>query len=114
MNKLYEHETPKACTATMRLLGDYWTLRIIDTLKAGEMRFCELQRLLDNLNPVTLSTRLKKLEDASLVARHKEAVDKISVSYSLTSLGIQSLTVVDALYHFSSKAQEHKKAVKPL
>ena len=59
-----------SCNASIKLLGDYWTLRIIDSLESGELRFCELQRQIDNLNPVTLTARLKKLEDAELIDRH--------------------------------------------
>ena len=85
----------------MKLLGDYWTLRVIDTLKNGEARFCEIQRNLDNVNPVTLTTRLKTLEQARLIVRHEETLDKISVSYSLTNLGREVLPVIKALDRFS-------------
>lgn len=102
MKKL--NHSPSACIATMKLLGDYWTLRIIDTLKFGEVRFCEIQRSLDNLNPVTLTSRLKRLEEAGLVARTEETVDKISVSYSLTETGHEVLPVIKALDRFSLKA----------
>jgi DNA-binding HxlR family transcriptional regulator len=87
----------------MKLLGDYWTLRIIDALRASEVRFCELQRSTDNLNPTTLTSRLKKLEAARLVSRSKDTVDKCSVTYSLTELGKEVLPVIKALDHFSAK-----------
>jgi DNA-binding HxlR family transcriptional regulator len=93
------------CAASMKLLGDYWTLRIIDALKVGEVRFCELQRTVDNVNPVTLTARLKKLEDARLITRTKESPDKISVSYCLTPLGNEALPVIRALDNFSSKVR---------
>ena len=87
----------------MKLLGDYWTLRIIDSLQSGDIRFCELQRTVDNLNPVTLTSRLKKLEDAQLVCRTPELTDKISVTYSLTPLGRGVIPIIDALNNFSLK-----------
>jgi DNA-binding HxlR family transcriptional regulator len=95
----------QTCTTTMKLLGDYWTLRIIDTLKTGELRFCELQRRIDNPNPVTLTTRLKRLEQAGLVARSEETIDKISVAYALTPLGAGVLPVIDALNGFAANAR---------
>jgi DNA-binding HxlR family transcriptional regulator len=95
----------KTCTATMKLLGDYWTLRIIDALRDSEVRFCELQRILDNVNPVTLTTKLKRLEEAGLVARTEETLDKISVAYSLTELGKDVLPVIKALDTFSRKVK---------
>ena len=95
------------CSATMRLLGDFWTLRIIDELSRGEQRFCELQRHLDNVNPVTLTKRLKTLEETHLIQRREEAMDKISVSYALTPLGSETLPVITALTRFSEKASSY-------
>ena len=87
----------------MKLLGDYWTLRIIDSLKSGELRYCELQRSVDNLNPVTLTSRLKKLEDAGLVSRSEETVDKVSVCYRLTSTGTDVLPILREIDVFATK-----------
>lgn len=92
--------TSKTCVSTLKLLGDYWTLRIIDALQADELRFCQVQRRVDNLNPVTLTDRLKKLEEAELVARTEDTVDKISVTYRLTERGMQALPVLDAINDF--------------
>ncbi|MDQ3123711.1 MAG: helix-turn-helix transcriptional regulator [bacterium] len=107
MNKIIK--TQAVCEGTMKLLGDYWTLRIIDALKNGEMRYCDIQRCADNVNPVTLTKRLKKLEAAKLVKRSEETVDKISVTYDLTGLGQDVLPVIKALYQFSVKAKLNNK-----
>ena len=93
----------KTCAASLKLLGDYWTLRIIDALEPGTLRFCELQRALDNLNPATLSARLKKLEQSHLIGREEEAGEKGAVTYYLSPLGREALPVLDALDHFSEK-----------
>lgn len=93
---------PKSCVSTMKLLGDYWTLRVIDSLSISEKRFCELQRHLDNLNPVTLTSRLKKLEDEGLVTRTEDKIDKVSVSYCLTDRGCKAIPVLRALDNFAS------------
>ena len=93
-----------ACRTAMKILGDFWTLRITDFLKNDEVRFCELQRNLDNINPATLTKRLKALEEAHLVTRSEETIDKISVTYSLTELGRETLPVIKALSQFSIKA----------
>ena len=90
-----------SCAASMKLLGDYWTLRIIDALQPGPLRYCEVQRATDNLNPVTLTARLKKLEDAGLVSRHED--DEVAVSYCLTSRGNDVLPVLKAINTFESK-----------
>lgn len=91
-----------SCNASIKLLGDYWTLRIIDSLEAGEQRFCELQRHVDNLNPVTLTARLKKMEDAHLIKRHEASDNKTAVSYTLTKHGEAALPVLRAIDTFSN------------
>ncbi len=95
--------TEKTCTDSLRLLGDYWTLSIIDALRDQELRFCELQRVLGMVNPVTLTNRLQTLEVKNLLHRCVGAVDEVSVSYRLTSLGQEALQVLDAVHTFSKK-----------
>lgn len=92
------------CVTSLKLLADFWTLRIIVALSSGEKRFCELQRAVDNVNPVTLSKRLHTLEEADLV--HRQALeDGISVMYTLTKKGKYALPVIDALNTFAKNAQ---------
>jgi DNA-binding HxlR family transcriptional regulator len=93
-----------SCVPTLKLLGDFWTLRIIDALSPGEQRYCELQRAVGGLNPVTLTTRLKKLETAQLIGRLEES--KAEVKYHLTPLGREALPVITAMNNFSAKAGE--------
>jgi len=100
--------TQEACQKThhcssqaLQLLGDFWTLSIIDVLKDGELRYCSLQRALNDVSPVTLAGRLKKLEQAGLVERKEEAVDKLSVSYALTKNGESILPVLEQIQIFS-------------
>lgn len=89
----------QVCASSLELLGDFHTLRIVDALSDGELRFCELQRNLDNLNPVTLTNRLKKLEDQKIVTRQQE--NRADVTYNLTKLGRKVLPVLDAINNFA-------------
>ena len=93
------------CTDCLKLLGDFWTLRIIESLQNGGLRYCEIQRNIGNLNPVTLADRLKKLEHARLIDRQEETCDKVSVSYNLTPLGRESLPILNAISDFSAKVE---------
>lgn len=96
--------TSKTCISTLKLLGDYHVLRILDALDGGPLRFCNVQRAVDNLNPVTLTDRLKKLEAAGIISRsEKPEEDKVSIYYSLTPLGKETLPVIGAINTFSSK-----------
>jgi len=87
----------------LEIFGDFQTLSIIDTLAIGEMRYCELQRALGNMNPVTLARRLKKLEDEGIIERRKETVDKLSVAYRLKAKGEEMLPVLRSIKDFAEK-----------
>ncbi|MDZ7726114.1 MAG: helix-turn-helix domain-containing protein [Candidatus Campbellbacteria bacterium] len=91
------------CVDCLRLLGDFWTLRIIDALKKEQKRYCEIQRATDNLNPVTLTDRLQKLEKARIIERIEDSEGKISVAYRLTDLGKETLPVLKEINKFSEK-----------
>jgi len=52
----------KELASGLKILGDMWVLCIMHALEAGPMRFNELARAVPQANPVTLVSRLKKLE----------------------------------------------------
>jgi DNA-binding HxlR family transcriptional regulator len=87
----------------LKLLGDYVTLRIIDFLRANELRFTELQRSIGDVNSVTLSKRLKRLEAAGVVEREEATIDKQSVAYRLTALGKGLLPVLREIQNFTKQ-----------
>jgi DNA-binding HxlR family transcriptional regulator len=88
----------------MKLLGDFWTLRIVDAIRHDEVRFCEIERRLPAVNPATLSARLKKLEEQGLVSRTAETIDRQSVCYSLTPRGFKILPVLESIKKFTNEA----------
>lgn len=92
------------CIQTVKMLGDFWTLRIIDALSDEELRYCELQRNAGNVNPVTLANRLKKLEVSKIVERTQAS--RSEVKYSLTPLGREALTVLEAINVFTDRANK--------
>lgn len=88
--------------AVLRLLGDYTTLRIIDFLRFGELRFTELQRTIGDINPVTLTSRLKRLEAMNIVERTEATLNRQSVTYKLSTRGGKLLPVLREIQHFSN------------
>jgi DNA-binding HxlR family transcriptional regulator len=98
---LSNHE--KHCSKLLKIIGDYWTLEIIMALRSGERRFCELERTLVNTNPVTLTSRLKKLHINGFIDRRKETIDKLSVVYSLNEKGRKLLPVINEIQKFADK-----------
>jgi len=90
------------CSSTeLKMLGDFWTLEIIQSLADGEKRFTELERTIPRINPTTLTGRLKKLESQTIISKAKETKDKISVVYALTPKGRGILPVLVQIRRFA-------------
>jgi DNA-binding HxlR family transcriptional regulator len=92
--------TVTTCEESLRLLADFWNLRIIEALAGDTLRYCEVQRAVGNVNPATLTKKLLELEKSGLVTRSEEHT---AVSYALTSLGKDALPVISAIDAFSKK-----------
>ena len=71
----------------LKMFGDGWMLIIVTELLDGTCRFNELQRKVCGISPVTLTNRLKKLEQLGIVTRTVKAEDQLSVSYCVTEKG---------------------------
>ena len=98
------HFESSSCNGPLKVLGDYWTLRIVDALQETELRFCELQRSLPESNPATLTCRLKRMQEAGLLERKEETVDKQSVTYNLSKTGRALLPIVREIKLFTAGA----------
>ncbi|WUS95163.1 helix-turn-helix transcriptional regulator [Streptomyces sp. NBC_00708] len=85
------------CMQILSVIGDLWTLAIVMTLQESGMRFNELQRAIPKVNAVTLTNRLRKLEETGIVSRVAETRSKQSTVYDLTSFGRKLLPIVDAV-----------------
>jgi DNA-binding HxlR family transcriptional regulator len=102
--------------AATDLLGQRWTLLIIHFLHEAapnRLRFCELQAKLNDLNPATLSQRLKLLEAEGLVKRVEVTSLPAHTEYSLTRMGGELDEVVGGLSTWGEKwlapGPRHKK-----
>ena len=84
------------------LLGDPWILAVLNGLRTGEKRFTDLQRDL-GVNPITLSSRLKTLEEQGLLQRLTGTVNKQAVAYRLTPLGCETFPILDAMQAFTGR-----------
>lgn len=95
------------CTYSLKLLADFWVLRIVESLSNEKQRYCEIQRAVGNVNPTTLTKKLNQLETAGLIKRLPET-NTTSVFYELTSLGKSALPVIGAIKAFSKKLENSK------
>ncbi len=95
------------CTKSLKLLADFWSLRIIESLALGAQRFCEIQRSIDNVNPATLTKKLTDLEKANLIVRTEESGGN-TVHYKLSPIGKDTVPVLEAIKSFSQKYEKTK------
>lgn len=86
-----------------RILGDRWTLVLLRDLGAGPRRFSELQASAIGINPRTLVSRLRSLEEQGLVNRMRLNTLPPRVTYSLTSKGFDALPVIEALRAYGNR-----------
>ncbi len=78
-----------------RIIGQKWTLQIVYFLLDGKsVRFCELQDELGGVNPSTLSSRLKMLEEEGIVYRTQISAIPPHVEYTLTDMGCQRKAIL--------------------
>lgn len=87
---------------TGHILGMRWTLQIIHNLRQPR-RFCELQKVVGNVNPTTLSQRLKFLETQAVLRRLPISDAPLHVEYELTDKGQELLPILDALARWANK-----------
>lgn len=83
--------------ATMRLLGQKWTLEIVRSLIDGKKRFNELSQALGGLNARTLSVRLRMLEGEGVVERRLLSTIPPWVEYELTEKGRALNSVIESM-----------------
>ncbi len=82
---------------TLEALDGKWTILVLRDLLSGTKRFGELKRSLGDLNPKTLTDRLRQLEKAKIVTKKIYAEIPPRVEYSLTKKGLALKGVVEAL-----------------
>src|SRR5438270_319989 len=112
LNKL-PHLSPKQCNAKLAAVGDAlyaiggkWKLRIIIALSEGNMRFNELQRLVDPISAKVLSGELKELELNGFVKRNVFTGTPVVVEYELTEYSETLQNVLGALSDWGAMHRE--------
>lgn len=84
----------------LKVFGDAWMLIIMSELLGNSCRFNELQRRACGISPVTLTNRLKKLENLGLITRSTKVEDQLSVSYCVTDKGHAMEPVLQAIRQY--------------
>jgi DNA-binding HxlR family transcriptional regulator len=87
-----------------QIIGQKWTLQIVNKLMdRPSRRFCEIQEELGGVNPGTLSSRLKMLEEEGIIRRVQVSAIPPHVEYSLTPMGAELHEVIRAVSKWSKR-----------
>jgi len=88
----------------IEVISKKWALQIVCTVgKCERVRFSELQQRLGEINPKTLTNRLKELEKAGLIRRKAFAEIPPRVEYSLTEDGVALGKAIIPLMEWASR-----------
>ena len=101
MAKQYTQTGPIA--RTLELVGQRWTILILQELLRGHHRFAELQEQVEGIAPNVLSDRLKALEEYEVVERKFYSDHPPRAEYHLTTKGHELGIVAGALAVWGAK-----------
>lgn len=88
---------------SMNILDGKWTMLVLRDLLNGPQRFGELRRTLGDINPKTLTDRLRYLERMKVISKKIYPEIPPRVEYSLTKKGAALKPVLNALAVWGSE-----------
>lgn len=97
-----------ACRHVLQVLGrigDKWTVLVIGQLRAGPLRFGELQRAVTGISQRMLTLTVRALERDGLITRTVHPSSPPRVEYALTELGV---TLLDPVLALAGWAIQHR------
>lgn len=96
-------ETVGCVKEASRILGDKWTPQLLRYfINEQTVRFCQLQDLVDGINPRTLSARLNMLEVEGIISKIP-TTSAVRCEYSLTKKGRDLLPILRSMEAWSEK-----------
>ena len=99
--KRYDQYCPIACS--LGLVGERWTLLVVRELMEGPKRYTDLVDGLHGIGTNILAARLKELEAAGLVEKHRLPPPAASTVYELTDAGRRLRPVLHELARFGAR-----------
>lgn len=87
--------------AATRILGDKWTPQLLRFfINEDSVRFCQIQDLVEGINPRTLSARLDHLEGEGIITKNATTSDS-RCEYRLTKKGRDLMPVLRSMQEWS-------------
>jgi DNA-binding HxlR family transcriptional regulator len=97
---------------TLDVIGERWTMLILrDLVVSGPRKFQDFERSLAGISPNTLSTRLKRLEEAGIVERRFYEQHPPRAEYVLTDKGNELRPVLKALLDWGQRHTKYRPRV---
>src|ERR1700742_5045028 len=79
--------SPCPVASTLDLVGDKWSLLVVRDMLAGKATYSELQDSPEGIPTNILADRLKRLEEAGLIAKAAYQERPVRYAYALTPKG---------------------------
>lgn len=99
-------ETIGNVKAATRILGDKWTPQLLRYFVNEEVvRFCQIQDLVDGINPRTLSARLDYLEHEGIITKNATTSES-RCEYRLTEKGLSLIPILKSMQTWSDHYSE--------
>src|SRR5260370_9949020 len=95
--------SPCAVACTLDLVGDKWSLLVVRDLLRGSVTYGELQNSPEGIPTNILADRLKRLQEAGLVAKSAYQEHPVRYAYELTEKGKALSDVLLALVRWGKK-----------
>jgi DNA-binding HxlR family transcriptional regulator len=96
-------ETIGCVKAATKILGDKWTPQLLRFFVNEEkVRFCQIQDLVEGINPRTLSARLDALENEGIIEK-VIAPEKSRCEYRLTQKGKELTPILRDMQQWSEQ-----------
>ena len=95
--------SPCAVASTLDLVGDKWSLLVVRDLLRGNVTYGELQNSPEGIPTNILADRLKRLEEAGLIAKSAYQEHPVRFAYRLTEKGKALGDVLLALVRWGKK-----------
>lgn len=94
---------------SLDVIGDRWTILILrDLVREGPRKFQDFERSLRRISPNTLSERLKRLEEAGIVARRFYEQHPPRAEYVLSEAGEELRPVLKALFQWGQRHTKYR------
>jgi DNA-binding HxlR family transcriptional regulator len=92
--------------AATRILGDKWTPQLLRYFVNEEVvRFCQIQDLVEGINPRTLSARLDYLEREGIITKNATTSES-RCEYRLSEKGLELVPILQSMQTWSERYTE--------